>query len=330
MRVRPLIATVIGDPGGIGPEVCVKALAARGNVADATPLLIGSLHALQQAARVCEVDLRFAAVASPEMAIGDPDSVYVLDPGDLARSDIIVGSGSAACSRAVLAWIRLARGLAEQRRVQGWILAPVDNASLQRVAGDAAVHELEPPGTFQLRIGGSLRVVPISEHIRMRDVPDAVKRDHILRLVELLDVTLKSWGMPAARIAVAGLNPHAMFEEEVQDIVPAVQAARRAGIDAIGPISPDAVFRQAMEGVFDAVVTMYHDQGQIALKTAAFTGAWTVLLGLPYLRIGIPHGTAYDIAGTGRAQHASMLAALRAAAALATGKGILPAPNSGV
>lgn len=260
----------------------------------------------------------------PERAIGDPDVVHVLDPGDLAPSDIVVGSGSAACSRAVLAWIRLARELAEQRRVQGWVLAPVDNPSLQRVAGDAALRELEPPGTYQLRIGGALRVVPISEHIRLREVPDTVQRDHVLRVVQLLDAALKRWGMPAARIAVTGLNPHAMLEEDVQQIAPAVQAARHAGIDATGPVSPDAVFRLAMEGAFDAVVTMYHDQGQIAVKTAAFSGAWTVLLGLPYVRVGIPHGTAYDIAGSGRAQHASMLAALRGAAALAAGQGIMP------
>ncbi len=101
------------------------------------------------------------------------------------------------------------------------------------------------------------------------------------------------------------------------------RAARRIGIDATGPVSPDSVFRRAMEGAFDAVVTMYHDQGQIAVKTAAFVGACTVFLGLPYVRIGIPHGTAYEIAGTGKAQHLTMLAAMHTAAALASGRGFL-------
>jgi len=325
MRTAPLIVTVIGDPSGVGPEVCVKALATGIPQAEGRTLLVGSLHALQASAKVCGVDLRFDSVAHPEDA-GHGAAVSVLDPGNLSSSDYAVGSNSAACNRAALEWIRIARELAEQRRVAGWILAPVNDKALRLASDGASSEDLEPAGTFQFRISGPLRVVPISEHVRMREIAEWVKQGRILQLVRLVDESLKRWGIPAPRIAVAGLNPHAMFEEDAEEIEPAVREARRVGIDAMGPVSPDAVFRQAREGVFDAVVTMYHDQGQIALKTAAFAGACTVFLGLPYVRIGIPHGTAYDIAGTGKAQHLTMLAAMRTAAALSSGRGFPSVP----
>jgi len=325
----PLIATVIGDPSGIGPEVCVKALGTGKPQAEGRMLLIGNLDALEAAAKVCGVDVRFVPVARAEDADRGGASVSVLDPRNLETNDYAVGSGSAACNRAALEWIRIAQSLAEQGKVDGWILAPVNDKALRLASAGRAGEVLEPAGTFQFRISGALRVVPISEHVRIREVAQWVRRDRILQLVRLVDSSLKSWGIPAPRIAVAGLNPHAMFEEDAEEIEPAVVAARRIGIDAVGPISPDAVFRRAMEGAVDAVVTMYHDQGQIALKTAAFAGACTLFLGLPYIRIGIPHGTAYDIAGTGRAQHLSMLAAMRTAAALASGRGFLSdAPTS--
>src|SRR5262249_16657229 len=129
------------------------------------------------------------------------------------------------------------------------------------------------------------------------------------------------WGLPKPRIAVAGLNPHAMFEEDREEVAPAIKEAREQGVDANGPISPDSVFRMALGGKFDAIVTMYHDQGQVAVKTSAFEGACTICLGLPYVLVAIPHGTAYDIAGTGKAQHFNMLAGLKTAARLAGGVG---------
>jgi 4-hydroxythreonine-4-phosphate dehydrogenase len=139
----------------------------------------------------------------------------------------------------------------------------------------------------------------------------------------MLDANLRKWGLKKPRIAVAGLNPHALFEEDREEIAPAVKAARSQGIDASGPVAPDSVFRMTLEGRYDAVVTMYHDQGQIALKTAAFEGACTIYMGLPYVLLNVPHGSAFDIAGKGVAQHRSMLAAMKTAAALAAGRGFL-------
>ncbi len=129
-------------------------------------------------------------------------------------------------------------------------------------------------------------------------------------------------GNGSAEDRVAGFNPHAMFDEDVRRIAPAVEAARKEGIDARGPIGPDAVFRKNIEGVYDAVVTMFHDQGQIVVKTVGFAGACTLYLGLPYILLNVPHGVAFDIAGQGVAQHLSMLSALQTAAHLARGEGL--------
>src|SRR5262249_48695371 len=143
----------------------------------------------------------------------------------------------------------------------------------------------------------------------------------VLKAIEAMHRALGKWGIASPLIGVAGLNPHAMFEEDTAEIAPAVQAATERQIRAEGPVSPDAIFRRGLEGKYDAIVGRYHDQGQIAVKTAAFDGACTIFIGLPYVRIGVPHGTAHDIAGKGVAQHETMLAAMRTAAALASGRG---------
>jgi 4-phospho-D-threonate 3-dehydrogenase / 4-phospho-D-erythronate 3-dehydrogenase len=324
---KPRIATVIGDPTGIGPEVCVKALATGEPQAHSDPILIGNLEALEHAARICAVDVRFRVVARAGFVdLGDYGAVAVLDPGDLDESDYTIGQPSGRAARAGIEWIRLAQELATNGEIAGFVMGPMNHESLALsgiAKGFSDVPEFEPPGTWQLRVNGSLRAVPLTEHVRLREIPQTVKTQAILALIVMVDRHLRRWGIARPRIAVAGLNPHAMFEEDTEQIAPAVAAAREAGIEANGPVSPDAVFRQGLEGRSDAVVTMYHDQGQIAVKTAAFEGACTVFLNLPYVRIGIPHGTAYDIAGTGKAQHLTMLSAMNTAAALASGRGFL-------
>jgi 4-hydroxythreonine-4-phosphate dehydrogenase len=199
----------------------------------------------------------------------------------------------------------------------------VDSQSLKLDGEVVDIDALQPRGTYMFRVSGGLRAVPLTEHIPLRAVPATVKKDAVLALIELVSVHLKRWGIAAPRIGVAALNPHAMFEEDLQEIKPAVDAARAAGLNVHGPISPDSVFRMALEGAYDTVVTMYHDQGQIAVKTAAFEGACTIYLGLPYVMLNVPHGTAFDIAPTYTAQSASMASAFATAAALAGGQGFL-------
>jgi len=172
-------------------------------------------------------------------------------------------------------------------------------------------------------MSGPLRVVPIAEHLPIRKVAESVTVERIAHVARLTRDHLVRWGMAAPRLAVAALNPHGMFEEDRDVIAPAVAALRDEGLNITGPVSPDAVFRQCVEGRYDAVISMYHDQGQIALKTAAFAGACTVYLGLPYVQMSVPHGTAFDIAGQGIAQPDSMIAAMITALSLAGGVAFL-------
>jgi 4-hydroxythreonine-4-phosphate dehydrogenase len=311
--MTPVVATVIGDPCGVGPEVVLKALATGQPQAVSRPLLIGSLAALEKTRAACGIDLALRAV----------DAIDVLDDFPLDPSDIVFGRASAACGEAVLHWLDMAERLGRAGAVQASIMAPIDSTAIRLTGKLKELDDLQPAGTWLLRVSDGLRVVPIAEHVLMRDVPATVTQANVLALLRLLDDTLKRFGLAQPRIAVAGLNPHAMGPEDRGQIAPAVEQARAEGIVASGPVSPDAVFRQCIEGRHDAVVSMYHDQGQIAVKTAVFEGACSIYIGLPYVHLSIPHGSAYDIAGKGIAQHQSMLAAMRTAASLAAGHGFL-------
>lgn len=317
---KPIVATMIGDPGGVGPEVAVKALATGLPSQTSRPLLIGSVAAVERAIGYCGLGLRARPIAAVAEAAFQADVVDVLDPGLLAPHEVTVGQPSAAAGRAVRKWLDLSTRLAERGDVDAWIMAPIDRASLKLGVGMTDDDEAGPPGTFLLRTSGKLRVVPMSEHISILDVPATITRERVLALVCLVHETLERWGLRGPRIALAGLNPHARGNEERNAIGPAAQTARERGINVEGPISPDAVFRQCFEGRYDVVVSMYHDQGQIALKTTAFEGACSIYIGLPYVHLTVPHGSAMDIAGRGVAQHAGMLAAMTTAAALAAGR----------
>lgn len=320
--VTPIVAITIGDPAGIGAEVCVSAIAHGQLDGVCEPLLIGDAGVVRRAAQVCGIGLPIVTIKSIGELVRGQRAIQVLDPGSADVSACGYGAPSAAAGHAVLDWIANGTRLGASGAIQGLVMGPIDTYSVLATGRVQDIDELQPANTFMLRITGKLRAVPLSEHVRLSEAIDMVTPERVLRVVRLVNDTLKSWGVNAPRIAVAGINPHAMFAEDREKIGPAIEQAVALGIDASGPAVPDAVFRQTMEGRFDAVVTMFHDQGQIAVKTAGFEGACTVYLGLPYVMLNVPHGVAFDIAGTGRAQHRSMLAAIRTAASLAAGHGL--------
>lgn len=318
---KPIVATVIGDPGGVGPEVAVRALADDEMRHSARHLLIGDLPALRSAAATVGAVLDFRKVDQPAEATSGGRDIAVLDPGTLDPAAWKVGQPSAASGHASIEWIRIAERLGSSGGVDGWIMAPVDSTSLKLSGEVATIDDLQPPDSYLLRVSGSLRIVPITEHIAIADIPASVTQEAVGRLIRIVDATFKKWGVASPRIGVAGLNPHAMGDEDAERIAPAVAAARSAGLNADGPVSPDAIFRQCIDGHYDVVVSMYHDQGQIALKTAAFEGACSIYLGPNHVHLTVPHGSAMDIAGKGIAQHHSMAAAMRMAVSLCRGGG---------
>jgi 4-hydroxythreonine-4-phosphate dehydrogenase len=250
------------------------------------------------------------------------DGIAVLADEAFGRGAYAVGKPGAGNGAATYRWMKTAMGLAERGAVQGLIIAPIDSTSL-KLAGISVHDEMEPAGVWLLRMTGKLRTIPIGEHVLMREVPPMVKKALVLRVIVLIGEQLRRWGFAQPKIGVAGLNPHCIGEEDAQEIAPAVEEAKRQGFDVTGPLSPDTIFRHGVSGRFDVIVTMYHDQGQIAVKTIGLEEACTIFVGLPYVRIGIPHGSAMDIAGTGKAQPDTAVKAMHTAASLAAGQGFV-------
>jgi len=318
----PVIAAVIGDAAGIGPEVCVKALADTALEGQCLPVLIGDVEVVRMAAHIAGVSLPVVSLPEHDVSRIGLGQISVLDPGGFDATGLRMATASAANGHAVFAAMKLGADLGRQGLIQGLVWGPVHTDSMKATGLIVDIDDLQPAGTFMLRLSGPLRLVPLSEHVPLAKAIELVTPQSVLALVRLVDATLRSWGWAAPRIAVAGVNPHAMFEDDHLRIDPAISAARGEGITVDGPVAPDSVFRMAMEGRYDAVVTMFHDQGQIVIKTVGFAGACTVYIGLPYVLLNVPHGTAFDIAGEGVAQHRSMLAAFQTATLLATGQGL--------
>ncbi len=319
----PLLAVAIGDPSGVGTEIAVKALATGEPQRRSRVMLIGNHDGIVACAHTSHLDLRFQRVADPAEARAiNGATIPVFDDGSVTLRDYTLGQPSAAGGRATAGWIDRAVNWAEAGTIDGFIIAPIDNASFKLAGFPKSLPSMHPPNTFLLRMAGKLRMIPIGEHVMMRDVPAMVTTANVLHVITLIGETLKRWGVTSPRIAVAGLNPHAAGAEDAEEIAPAVTAARTRGLNVTGPLSPDTVFRRALHGEFDVVVAMYHDQGQIAIKTTGLEEACAIFIGLPYVRVGTPHGSAFDIAGQNKAQHGTMLTALNAAASLASGAGL--------
>jgi 4-phospho-D-threonate 3-dehydrogenase / 4-phospho-D-erythronate 3-dehydrogenase len=319
----PLLAVAIGDPSGVGTEISVKALATGEPQRKSRVMLIGNLDGIQETAKTCGINLNFQRISAPsEARTTDSNAIPVYDDAAITTRDYKIGHPSAAGGHAASGWIDQAIAWAEATTIDGFIIAPIDNTSFKLAGLPKPLPTMHPPNTFLLRTSGKLRFIPLGEHVMIRDIPAMVTKANVLHLTTLIDNMLRRWGVQNPRIAVAGLNPHAAGIEDAEQIAPAVEEARVNGLDVTGPLSPDTVFRRALHGEFDVVVAMYHDQGQIAIKTTGLEEACAIFIGLPYVRVGTPHGSALDIAGQNKAQHNTMLTALNAAANLAAGAGL--------
>jgi 4-hydroxythreonine-4-phosphate dehydrogenase len=321
--IQSLIAVAIGDPAGVGPEISVKALQTGEPQKLSKVMLIGNLDSIEDASRTAGCDLKYAKVSGPEEARTVANGyVPVFDDSRIKLSDYEIGKPSKAGGSATLEWIRHAVRWGEAGAIDGFIIAPVDSDSFKLAGIKPPIKEMHPDNTYLLRVAGKIRMIPIGEHVMMRDVPAMVTQDAVLHVIRLIGDSLQRWGFVEPKIAVAGLNPHAAGIEDKEEIAPAVAKACSLGYRVTGPLSPDAVFRQASQGEFDVVVAMYHDQGQIAIKTGSLSNACSIFVGLPYVRVGVPHGSAMGIAGKNLAQHGTMLTSIHTAASLVSGKGL--------
>ncbi len=319
------IGITMGDPAGIGPEIVARLCAAG---LPRPCLVYGDAAALRRAAALVGADLAVRAVAEPAEALAaPPGTVPVMQVGTVPE-DLPMGRVSAAAGAAAYAYVVRAIDDAAAGRIAAIVTAPINKDAL-RAAGIRYPGHTEiladRTGTtdFAMMLANDeLRVVLVSIHLSLAEAVRAVTPASELRAIRLAHRATRAFGIASPRVAVAGLNPHAgengLFGREDLDVIaPAVALARAEGIDASGPWPGDTVFMRARRGAFDVVVAQYHDQGLIPVKYLGIDHGVNITVGLPFVRTSVDHGTAFDIAGTGTADHASLAAALRQASAMA-------------
>jgi 4-hydroxythreonine-4-phosphate dehydrogenase len=323
----PLIAVTMGDPAGVGPEIVVKTFAELDPREETSALVVGDPAMLERAAKLLGSPLRVNTLSEPEEAAFELDAIDVLAVGELPE-DLPFGELDARAGDAAFRYVEKATRLATAGRV-----AAIATAPLNKEAMHMAGHEY--PGHTEILAGltgtedyammlvtDELKVLHVSTHVSLREAIERVSPERELAVIRLAHDSMRRLGVENPRVAVAGLNPHAgengLFgAEDAERIAPAVEEARREGIEATGPWPPDTVLMRARRGDFDVVVVQYHDQGHIPVKLMGFDTGVNVTVGLPFFRTSVDHGTAFDIAGTGEADHSSLRAAIDLARILA-------------
>jgi 4-phospho-D-threonate 3-dehydrogenase / 4-phospho-D-erythronate 3-dehydrogenase len=328
---KPLIAVTMGDPAGTGAEIIARAFGEGQAQQLARLICIGDLQTIQKACDVVGSPPAIRAISDIDQADFSDDALNVLDLANVDHSSLQIGKVQAMAGQAGFEYIDRAISLAMEKRVDAIVTSAIHKESLH-LAGytQYAGHtEILAQKTGSKRVtmmlaAGDFRVTHVSMHCSLRQAIERCKKDRILEVIRLTDDSLRRMGIDAPRLAVAGLNPHSGEQglfgtEDMEEIQPAIDAARAEGIHVSErPEPPDTVFvRMQNNHIFDAVIAQYHDQGHIAAKLVDFFGGVNITLGLPIIRTSVDHGTAFDIAGTGKASYSSLISAIRYAARLA-------------
>ena len=323
----PLVAVTMGDPAGVGPEIIAKTFADPDFHMGNRALVVGDAGMLERAAELLGLPLGIRGIREPEDAAFEPGTADVLQVGDLPH-DLPFGELDARAGDAAFRYVEKATRLASAGRVTAIATAPLNKEAMHLAGHGYPGHTeilADLTGTddyAMMLVTDELKVIHVSTHVSLKEAIDRAQPERELAVIRLADESLKKLGVRSPRVAVAGLNPHAgengLFgKEDLEKIRPAVKAALEEGVDASGPWAPDTVMMRARQGYFDVVVVQYHDQGHIPIKLMGFDTGVNVTVGLPFFRTSVDHGTAFDIAGTGKADHASLKAALDLARSLA-------------
>jgi 4-hydroxythreonine-4-phosphate dehydrogenase len=322
----------MGDPAGIGPEIAVKSLNEPHVYEICRPLVVGDLGAIKDALRITGLPLKIHVVDDVSDARFEYGTIDLIDLKNVDMNALAYGKVSAMCGNAAFEAVKKVIELAMDQKIDATITGPINKESMN-MAGhhysghtEIYAHYTKTCDYSMMLAHENLRVVHVSTHVSLRKACDLVKKERVLKVIQLADNACKRLGIKEPRIGVAGLNPHAgengMFgTEEIEEITPAIAEAKRQGINADGPVPPDSVYSKARGGWYDIVVAMYHDQGHIPLKVVGFnwneqTGKWdaisgvNITLGLPIIRSSVDHGTAFGKAGKGTASELSLIHAI--------------------
>ncbi len=316
------IGITLGDPASIGPEIILKTLAVPRPFYDhCRPLVIGDQRVLAQTAQQLGIDVRINVVSQPAAVQSQPGVIDVLDLPNADPATFAPGQVSAIAGKAAVEYITRATELALAGDIAAMVTAPINKEAINLGGYHYAGHtELltdltKATDVSMMLVSNKLRVLHVSTHVALSEAIARVQTPRVLKVIRLADQACKMLGIAAPRVAVAGLNPHAgesgLFgNQEIEEITPAIEAAKAEGIDASGPWPGDTVFLQTVNGKYDVVIAMYHDQGHIPMKLLGFDEGVNVSIGLPIIRTSVDHGTAFDIVGQGSASENSLIAAI--------------------
>lgn len=330
--MKPVICFTMGDPAGVGSEIIAKVFASSEIHAKCRPLVVGDKQAMEDGIRIAGVDLNVNTIDDVKQADFKVGVIDVLDLHNVNMERLAYGVVDRECGKAAGEYIEKAIELAVARSVSAIVTAPIHKESF-----DLGGYGKKYRGHTEMLAGltntedyamllahGNLRVVHVTTHVSMRKALDLIKKERVYTTIKIAFEACRQLGIESPRIAVAGLNPHSgdgglMGDEEVKEIIPAMEKAEAEGIDVSGPIPPDTIFPRVNGGMYDIAVVMYHDQGHIPLKFAGFlydgekwgsVGGVNITIGLPIIRTSVDHGTAFGKAGKGIASERSLLDAL--------------------
>lgn len=329
-----IIGITMGDPASIGPEITVKALADKMIYDKCSPVVIGDVSVMEEAVKIVgmESKIKIRGISDVKEALFQPGIIDVYDMKLVNMEELKRGQVSVMAGNAAFQYVKKVIELAMNRQVDATVTNALNKEAMNMAGHHYSGHTeiyADYTGTKKYTMmlaHENLRVVHVSTHVSLREACDRVKKDRVLEVIRIADDACRKLGIRNPKIGVAGLNPHSgengMFgREEIEEITPAIEAAKAEGILADGPVPPDTVFSKARGGWYDIVVAMYHDQGHIPLKVVGFVYNQTekkwdavagvnITLGLPIIRASVDHGTAFDQAGKGVANELSLLNAI--------------------
>lgn len=319
IRYKPVTAITMGDPAGIGPEIVIKTMKSKELYEQCRPFIIGSIPILQKAMKVLgETSLKINKINKVSEASFEYDMVDVMETGKYDTDSIEWGKVQKLAGQMSFDFILKSIELGVDRDIDCVSTAPIHKGAIKLVGvkqpGHTEIYQDETNSPYALTMFSvhKLRVFFVSRHMSVIDACRFAKKKVILEFLINIKKELEELNMKNPSIAVAALNPHGgdngLFgKEEIDEIIPACEEARKLGINAMGPIPADSIFNIGKQGKYDAILSLYHDQGHIACKTLDFEKSVTITFGLPFIRSSVDHGTAFDIAGKGIAGSVSML-----------------------
>ncbi|HBR1893739.1 4-hydroxythreonine-4-phosphate dehydrogenase PdxA [Klebsiella quasipneumoniae subsp. similipneumoniae] len=323
-QVKPVVAITIGDPSGIGPEIVLKALKNKSVYEKCNPLVIGNTEAFKRAQiAIKDTSLKFNSIHNVNDAVYEHGIVNVVECGTYDLSNMVWGKEQEVAGQMAMDAINKSIELGMAGEIDAVNTAPINKVAIKMTGVKQAGHTeiywdgTKSPYVLTMFDGFNMRVFHLSRHISLINAIKYATKENVLNDLRRIHNELEALGIKNPSIAVAGINPHCgeggLFgDEEIKEINPAIEAAKKEGINAIGPIPPDTLFARGKKGEWDAILAMYHDQGHIPCKTLDLERTVSVTLGLPFIRCSVDHGTAFDIAGKGIATDLSMVTALDA------------------